>query len=143
MKIGVDSSVIIAAVHANHPLHAVSAQWLNGVFEEHTVIVAHHSILETYAVLTRLPSQYRFSPSEAQTVIHGTLDGNAAVARFEGSDIWRILDTLVGIPASGGTSYDAFILRILEEAGVDCVATYNEADFQRLASSARIIDPRD
>ena len=52
MKIGIDSSVIVAGVHANHPRHAAAAQWLVQALTAHELIVCHHSVLESYAVLT-------------------------------------------------------------------------------------------
>ena len=79
MTVGVDTSVIVAAVHANHPVHLPSARWLDTAFDVHAVVVAHHSILEAYAVLTRLPAQYRVSPSEAEIVLRETLEKNARV----------------------------------------------------------------
>ena len=54
--VGVDTSVMVAAVHANHPMHSAAARWLDAALGSHTVVVAHHSVLEAYAVLTRLPS---------------------------------------------------------------------------------------
>ena len=47
---------MVAAVHANHPMHSAAARWLDAALGSHTVVVAHHSVLEAYAVLTRLPS---------------------------------------------------------------------------------------
>ena len=55
MNIGVDSNVIVAGVHANHPYHALAANWLVQNLAEHQLMAAHYSVLESYAVLTRLP----------------------------------------------------------------------------------------
>ena len=48
MKLGVDSSVLVACLHANHPFHIAAADWMNHSFENHEVVVAHHSVLEAY-----------------------------------------------------------------------------------------------
>ena len=141
MTVGVDTSVIIAAVHANHPVHLSSARWLDATFDEHDVVVAHHSLLEAYAVLTRLPDQYRVAPGEAEIVLRETVEEHARLAPFAAESMWDIIARLTAIPAAGGASYDAFIIRLLSEAGVDVIATYNADDFRRLAPSMRIADP--
>jgi len=141
MRIGVDSSVIVAAVHANHPLHLPSAHWLNRALEDHDVIVAHHTLLESYSALTRLPARYRLTPAEAATVLAGTLRENVSVAAFAATMIWDMIDKMAQIPVFGGAAYDAFIVEILTAAGVDCIATYNAKEFRRLSRALRIVDP--
>ena len=141
MRVGVDTSVIVAAVHANHPVHAVAAHWLDGAFVSHEVVVAHHSIMESYAVLTRLPAEYRLSPSEAETVLRGTLQENATIAPFSSESSWAALHSLAEAPAAGGATYDAFIIHLLSQAGVDVIVTYNVADFARLTRTVRVAEP--
>jgi predicted nucleic acid-binding protein len=143
MKIGVDTSVIVAAVHANHPRNNETVQWLNSAFDRHEIVIAHHSVLESYAVLTRLPGQYRLSATEAWTVLTETVKKNTSLAKFSGSWIWSIVDTMAQIPVSGGAAYDFLIARTLIKAGVDCIATYNTADFRRLVPDLKIISPSD
>lgn len=141
MTIGVDTSVIIAAVHANHPIHASSARWLDAAFEAHDVVVAHHSVLEAYAVLTRLPAQYRVAPAEAEIVLRETVEDHARIAPFAAATIWDIIARLVAVPAAGGAAYDAFIIRLLSGAGAEVIATYNVDEFRRLSPSVPIADP--
>lgn len=143
MTLGVDTSVVVAAVHANHPLHLASARWLDAAVDAHDVVVAHHSILEAYSVLTRLPAPYRISPSEAETVLLETVEENARIAPFTAQAMWEFISGFVAVPAAGGAAYDAFIIRLLGEAGADAIATYNVDDFRRLAPSMRIADPAD
>ncbi|TVR56222.1 MAG: PIN domain-containing protein [Spirochaetaceae bacterium] len=141
MKLGVDTSVLVAALHANHPFHLTAAEWLNHSFENHEVIVAHHSVLEAYAVLTRLPPEYRLTPSEAVTVLRETLEKNAAIAPFSGLSIWKVIQRLGDDAASGGAAYDAFIIEILAAAGAEAIATGNAREFRRLSRGVQIIDP--
>ena len=141
MRVGVDTSVIVACVHARHPLHPVMAQWLNQAFDTHDVIVSHHSVLESYAVLTRLPAEYRLVPAEAVTVLRETLTGSATIAPFSHKSMWDVLERIHRLPAVGGSAYDAFIIDTLTAAGVDAIATGNAKEFRRLTRSIRIIDP--
>ncbi len=82
MKIGVDSSILVAGIHANQPLHAVAASWLINNIPLHELIVTHHSILETYAVLTRLSGELRLTGLEAKQLLLVTIKANMEVADF-------------------------------------------------------------
>jgi len=141
MKIGVDSSILVAGVHANHPLHAIAANWLIRNIASKELIVAHHSILETYAVLTRLPGKLRTSGSEAKQLLESTVKSNMHVADFSSVSIWDCIDSIVSHSAVGGHSYDAFIIEILNNAEVEAIATFNTTHFIELTPDLPIIDP--
>jgi predicted nucleic acid-binding protein len=141
VTVGVDSSIVVAAVHANHPLHKAMAGWLDAALDEHAIVVAHHTILDSYAVLTRLPAPYRLGPAEADRALRGTLEAQATIAPFDGAAIWAVLDRIGQMPAAGGATYDAFIIEILRGAGVNAVATSNVDQFRRLSRDVDIIDP--
>jgi predicted nucleic acid-binding protein len=141
MTVGVDSSIIVAAVHANHPLHKPMAGWLDAAFDEHSVVIAHHTVLGSYAVLTRLPAPYRLGPAEADRVLRETLETHATIAPFDGAAIWDLVDRIGQMPAAGGATYDAFIIEILKVAGVLAIATSKVDQFRRLSRDIDIIDP--
>ncbi|MDE0448398.1 MAG: PIN domain-containing protein [Spirochaetaceae bacterium] len=141
MTVGVDTSVIIAAVHANHPVHLSSSRWLDAAFDTHDVVVAHHSLLEAYAVLTRLPAEYRVTPAEAEIVLRETVRDNARIAPFAAESTWAFMSAFAALPAAGGAAYDAFIIRLLSEAGAEAIVTYNVDDFRRLSPHVRVTDP--
>jgi predicted nucleic acid-binding protein len=141
MKIGVDSSVLIAGVHANHPLHAVAAGWLIQNISSHSLIVAHHSILESYAVLTRLPGNLRLTGPETKQLLESTIKPNMEVAEFHSSSIWDCVELLVSHSTVGGQSYDTFIAGILIKSGAEAIATFNTTHFIEFASKLTIIDP--
>jgi predicted nucleic acid-binding protein len=140
MNIGVHSSVIVAGVHANHPYHALAANWLVQNLAEHQLMAAHHSVLESYAVLTRLPGDLRVSPSEARDLLTATVQANMIIPRFDSENIWTTIETLVMSSVVGGRSYDAFILQILRSVGTGAIATFNPTNFRDLESGMVIID---
>jgi toxin FitB len=140
VTIGVDSSLIVAAVHANHPRHAMAAGWLIRSIGKHQLVAAHHAVLEAYAVLTRLPGELRVTASEARDLLTGTVKANMAVAEQQES-IWAILDKLVDSSVAGGRSYDALVLLALQAFGAEAIATLNPSHFRDLAPELRIIDP--
>ena len=141
MKIGVDSCILVAGIHASHPLHAVAADWLIRNISSNELIITHHSILEIYAVLTRLPGELRITGPEAKQLLESTVRPNMQIADFSASSIWDCIDSLVNHSAVGGQSYDAFITEILTNAGVEAIATFNTTHFIKLASHLSIIDP--
>ncbi len=141
MKIGIDSCILVAGVHANHPLHAVAADWLIRNIPLHKLIVSHHSILEAYAVLTRLPGEFRIDGIEAKQLLESTIRPNMIIAKFDASSIWDYITTLVNQSATGGNSYDAFIAGILKNHGADAIATFNTRHFIKFASCLSVIDP--
>jgi predicted nucleic acid-binding protein len=141
MNIGVDCGVIVAGVHANHPYHALAANWLVQNLAEHQLMAAHHSVLESYAVLTRLPGDLRVSPSEARDLLTATVQSNMIIPRFDAESIWTTIETLVLSSVVGGRSYDAFILQILRSVGAQAIATFNPTHFQDLESDMLVIDP--
>lgn len=141
MKIGIDSSVIVAAVHANHPHHALATNWLVQSLKDHHLVVCHHSILESYAVLTRLPGELRVTPSEARDLLTATVQANMSVAGFQADSIWTMIESLAMSSVVGGHSYDAFIIEVLHSCAVEAVATFNPAHFSNLADDLQVIDP--
>jgi predicted nucleic acid-binding protein len=141
MTIGVDSSLIVAALHANHPRHAAAADWMVRNIGKHRLVVAQHTILETYAVLTRLPGDLRVTPSEARDLLAASVRPHMAVAGLQNDGIWGLVDRLVESSVIGGRTYDAYIVQALRSAGVEAVATMNRGHFAELAPELHILDP--
>ena len=141
MKIGVDSSVIVAGVHANHPRHAAAAQWLVQAMTVHELMVCHHSVLESYAVLTSLPGDLRVTPSEARDLLEATVRANMVVAEFQPESIWSILESFVPLTTVGGRSYDAFTARVLHASGTRVISTLNPKHFSGLIEGLKVITP--
>ncbi|MDW8289532.1 MAG: PIN domain-containing protein [Armatimonadota bacterium] len=56
MRVLLDTSVLVSAVVEAHPRHEWSLNWLKRAHHsEIEAVVSAHSLLEMYAVLTRLP----------------------------------------------------------------------------------------
>ena len=141
MKIGIDSSVIIAGVHANHPRHAAASHWLVQSLSAHELVVCHHSVLESYAILTSLPGDLRVTPSEARDLLEATVKANMVVAGFQPESIWSTLGSFVPMTAVGGRSCDAFVACVLHAYGTRAVATFNPKHFAGLIEGLQVIDP--
>jgi predicted nucleic acid-binding protein len=141
MRIGIDSSVLVAAILVQHSLHAVARRWLIEHLRHDELWVTHHTLLECYAVLTGFPGQMRITGHEAQRLIDGTVRGRMKLARFEPESVWTIVDALAAGNVIGGRTYDAFTAEVLRAAGVEAIATFNRGDFMAVAPDLLIIDP--
>ena len=67
MRVFVDTSVLVAALLAQHPEYERSFAVLDRVQRaEHEGFLSAHSLAETYSTLTKIPSPYRLSPEQDQ-----------------------------------------------------------------------------
>ncbi|MEM9218736.1 MAG: PIN domain-containing protein [Cyanobacteria bacterium P01_F01_bin.150] len=67
MKVLLDTSVMVAALLPQHPCHASCFSQLKAVESKQIKgYLSTHSLAEIYSVMTRMPSQPRITPKEAQ-----------------------------------------------------------------------------
>ena len=143
MKVLLDSSVLVGALLAHHPWHERALPWLRrGRNREFQWYLASHSLLETYAILTRYPVRPRVSPDAALLLIEDLLPF-ADILSLSPAEHLEVLASVSSLGLSGGVVYDAHILRVARGAEVDRLVTFNEKDFRRLWPDAgeRILSP--
>jgi predicted nucleic acid-binding protein len=90
-------------------------------------------LVESYAVLTRLPSPHRLAPMVARDLLHRSFGDNTKVVNLHARAAWPFL---VGLPERGirgGASYDALIVACALQGGATRLLTFNERDFTRIA----------
>lgn len=145
MKVGIDTSVFVAAIVASHRHHARARCWLHAVERGHLEgLASWHAMSETWSVLTRLPVTPRITPLAAWGAIRRLRSMLTLLVPTE-----RIYRTaLVRCTAralTSGVVFDAIHLVTAEECGADAMLTFNDADFARLVdtSSPRIVVPPD
>jgi predicted nucleic acid-binding protein len=97
-----DTSVAIPALVENHPAHAACVSATVG----RDVVLATHSALETYSVLTRLPGDARLVPGDAARLLAARFGSPVPlpVERAIG-----LVDELAGLGVAAGATYDALI----------------------------------
>ena len=141
-SIAVDSNVVIAALLSWHQHHEQALRALQEALNN-SAVVPVHVILESFSVLTRLPSPHRLSAQDAGRLLVNTFRGHAKMIGFGPSDLWQLVDLLVERDVSGGTTYDGVILQCARRAGADRLYTFNIRHFSRLdPEGIDIIDPR-
>jgi predicted nucleic acid-binding protein len=141
-RFALDTSCIVAVVCSWHERHqpalaAVSRRLDRGEL----MTVAAHALIESYAVLTRLPAPHRLSPADAWTLIRTNfVEGATAVALEAGEQI-ALLAQLAAANVSGGRAYDALIASCALRGKARALLTLNPRHFQPSPAGVVIEEP--
>ena len=143
MKVGFDTSVIVAAVVEGHPHHARANWWLR-TRQKMERIAGWHAYAEAWAVLTALPIEPRVTGEVAAAV----LDRLARSLGFVSPRRSTYPSAVARCNARGlrsGAVYDALHLVTAEAEAAELFLTFNVEDFLRLAEpdGPRIVAPPD
>lgn len=144
MKILLDTSVLVAAMIQSHPEHMRALPWLHRIKAQTDIgVVAAHSIVEVYAILTRLPLQPRISPRLALQLIEKNITSICDLVALSAEAYQTLLEHLAFNHIQGGATYDAVILHTAVQADVEQIITFNIDDFRRVypALASRIYEP--
>jgi toxin FitB len=109
--LGVDTSLAVPLLVASHPEHARVGAWA----KDRMLGLCGHALVETYAVLTRLPGDARVAASDATKLI----DDNFAVPLVLSARVTRDAHRrLARSGVAGGACYDGLIALAAREHGV-------------------------
>lgn len=134
MAIVFDTSILIAGFVASHPKHKEVLPWIQRArAQELEWAVSAHSILECYAVLTRLPLSPRLSPSLAKIILEENVEKSAKVISLSADDYFSLMKNAANLGLTGGIVYDAIILQSAKKIKAKGILTLNMKDFQRLS----------
>jgi predicted nucleic acid-binding protein len=130
-----DTSCMVAAVcmwHEHH--HAARSELSRRLADEESMLLAGPALVESYAVLTRLPPPHRVSVRDAHRLIEASFVENGKVVALDGRAYRSLLAAMAAEGIAGGRAYDAVIAQCaLQERGVTLL-TFNVADFAPFAS---------
>jgi predicted nucleic acid-binding protein len=125
-----DSSVMVAAVCSWHEHHlAAIGEIERRLRRRETMMVAAPTLVETYAVLTRLPSPHRLSSQDARNLIEGNFLKEYPCIALDENDYRRLVLEAPGKDVSGGRTYDWVIARCAQKAKSSALLTFNVRDF--------------
>ena len=138
--IGLDTSCVVALLCGWHERHDDTVTALR-IIAPGRVVICANVVLETFAVLTRLPAPYRLAPSQAEELLESNFR-EARIVSVVGPDC-RLAMTAAGRAASGGGKvYDAAIAQSAARAGAATMLTWNVKDFVAVAPpELRVIEP--
>jgi predicted nucleic acid-binding protein len=108
-----DTSALVPALVAWHPDHDSTRSALEGL-----EAVPAHVVVETFSVLTRLPTPSRFSAADA-----GALVGAIAlpVLGLPPDEHLRLVDELARGGIRGGSTYDALVAATARHHGAELI----------------------
>jgi len=136
-----DTSCLVAALCAWHEQHSATAEDLaRRTKRGETLVAAGPVLVETYAVLTRLPPPHRMKPGDVLAALEGSF-GGADVIALTGTETWALLKALPGPGIAGGSAYDALVAACARKAQADVILTWNRRDFQRVAEGIEVASP--
>lgn len=139
--IAIDTSVAVAALLTWHERHDAAARALGRLLgASEGLVVPVHVLVESYAVLTRLPPPHRLSPSDAMSLLEANFR-ESKLASLASRSVWPLLARLAETGIAGGTTYDAMILEAARGAGAGGMMTLNGRDFERFDAGIEVLEP--
>lgn len=105
-----DTSAAVPLLVSTHPAHRDVATWARG----RALGLSGHALVETYAVLTRLPGSARLASSDAVQLIDDNFEQCVALPPE-----WAIAAhrELARLSIAGGATYDGLVALAAREAG--------------------------
>lgn len=139
----VDTSCIVAALcawHAHHVRAVTEIERRLGAHQQLTT--AAHALVESYAVLTRLPSPHRLSPGDTLALLEQNFFDSARIVALDGNGYRTLLRRAGEIGVSGGRTYDSLIAECARKSKAPVLLTFNAEHFAGLdAFSIRVVVP--
>ncbi len=130
-----DTSCLVAALCSWHEHHdRVAREIERRLGSGEGLVVAAPALVETYAVLTRLPPPHRLSPADSRALLEANFLGDAVeMVALDPAAYRHLLWSAPERGIAGGRIYDAVIVACGLAAGVDAILTFNERQFRPLA----------
>lgn len=131
MSVFLDTSVLLAGLidfgpqsaPAQSVMHAVAEQRIQGA------ATAWHCCLEFFSVATRLPPEFRITPSDACLLLDQEVFARFAVHDLPHSARLGMLQAAARDDVAGGRIYDTHIAETARAAGATVIVTDNRRHF--------------
>jgi predicted nucleic acid-binding protein len=121
-----DTSCIVPLVCGWHEHHAVTARAVEDYLTEgFALAIAAHSLVEAYAVLTRLPAPHRVAPTAAFDILERNFGEAAETFGLTARETWTFLGRAPAAGVAGGRTYDAMIAASARKADSPVLLTWN------------------
>ena len=126
-----DTSVLLAGLIDMGPQSAPAQSVLHAVAEKvvKEPATAWHCCLEFFSVATRLPAEYRLTPTDAVQLLESEVFDRIAVHDLPSGDRLTMLRAAARDLTAGGRIYDSHIAEVARAAGARVVVTDNRRHF--------------
>ena len=141
MKDFLDTSVLVAAFHLDHPHHQPSFDLFVRCKKNHACC-GMHSLAEVYATLTSIKPPRRASGDQALLFI-GNIRDRFTLVGLDEQEYFQTLEASAAAGIAGGAIYDSLLGHCALKAGAETIYTWNTKDFLRLppAIAGRVKNP--
>ncbi|HET9358317.1 MAG TPA: PIN domain-containing protein [Vicinamibacterales bacterium] len=140
--VAVDTSCMVAAVCSWHEHHPAAAAEINRRLQRgQRLCVPAPALVETYAVLTRLPPPHRLTAKDAWALIEGNFVTGALLEVLDGGGYVDLLRRAASQDVAGGRTYDAVIGACAREAGATVLLTFNRRHFDPAPPGLQVLEP--
>ena len=130
MSVFLDTSVLLAGLVDLGPQSAPSQALLHHVAEKAIAAsTAWHCCLEFFSVATRLPPEFRLTPSDAGKLLESEVFGRMAVHDLPAQERLALLRSAAADAIGGGRIYDAHIAEVARASGASVIVTDNRRHF--------------
>ncbi len=133
MKDFLDTSVLVAAFHADHPHHQPSFDLFRRC-EKNDACCGAHSLAEVYATLTSMRPPRRASGDQVLLFI-GNIRERLTLVGLDEQEYFQMLEASAAVGIAGGAIYDAILGHCALKADAEVIYTWNTKDFLRLRAS--------
>ena len=135
---------MVAALCQWHERHAAAVRAIEERFDRGDELAsAAHALLETYAVLTRLPAPHRLATADAWAAIKGSFVDGASIVGLTGAGYASVLGRLAAEGIAGGRSYDAVIAESAVRGKATELLTFNPKHFAPPPPGVVVVEPPD
>lgn len=135
-----DSSVLIAGLLSWHEFHDRAFHALGKLIAARLLLIPFPALVESYSVMTRLPSPHRLNPEIAYQLLQESFS-DVQIAALSPRNAWMFLGEWVAASISGGRVYDAVIASAAIAARASELLTFNPRHFEAFSDRIAIIVP--
>ncbi len=130
-----DTNCNVALLSSQHEHHGrVVGEVERRLDDGETLVMAAHTLVETYSVLTRLPAPHRLSPTDCRALIEANFSPDMVeVVTLSADDYRRLIHDAPDSNIVGGRVYDAVIAACARSGRVDTLLTFDERHFASFA----------
>lgn len=139
-RFALDTSCLVALVCAWHEHHAPTLAAVEQRLDAgKSLALAAPALVETYAVLTRLPAPHRLSPADALVLLAENFERRWQAVALSADEVWALLHAAPASKLYGGRTYDAVIAACARKANAHELLTLNLKHFETLGDSSLLI----
>ena len=134
MKSFLDTSVLVAAFHVDHPHHQPSFD-LFVRCKKVDACCGLHSLAEVYGTLTGMRVASRRASGDQALLFIGNIRERLTLVGLDEHEYFQMLETSAAAGLLGGAIYDTILGHCALKADAETIYTWNTKDFLRLPAA--------